>query len=129
MCPSAMLPRKLVTMFLVSFLMALSMVGCLSSGIEVAEQTVTVACGRCIFKMEEAVGCPWAAEIDGKQYLVSGTTPHGLNNHAADGICNMRREADVEGSIRKGIFVASEFELLPAKNVPEKPQFAPDEAH
>jgi hypothetical protein len=107
----------------------LQIIGCFPSGIEVAEQTVTVACGRCIFKMEEAVGCPWAAEVDGNHYLVSGTTPHGLNNHAPDGICNMRREAVVEGAIRNGIFVASEFELLPAKDVPEKPEFAPDEAH
>ena len=70
--------RGLSFLLLLSAPVFLPATGCFSSGTEVTRQTVTVACGRCIFEMEGAVGCPWAAEIEGEHYLVSGTTPQGL---------------------------------------------------
>ena len=100
-----------------------------SRDIPVPGQTVDVGCGRCIFAMEEAQGCPWAAEIDGKHYLMLGEIPKDHVNHSPTGICNVRRQAQVEGFIRQDRFVASSLELLPAKNVPVKPTYTEKDQH
>jgi len=116
-----------------SFLLLLSLLclsACAGSGeIAVPSQTVDVACGKCIFSMEEAKGCPWAAEIDGKPYLMLGPMPEDHLMHSPAGICNMRRQARVEGTIRQDRFVASSFELLPPENVPEKPTYTEEGVH
>lgn len=96
----------------------------------VENREVTTACGRCVFGMAEAtVGCPWAVEIDGRRYMVQGRVPEAHENHAPDGICNMPRRALVDGRIRGNRFIASRFELKPARNVPAKPRFTPDDEH
>ncbi len=110
---------RLALLLLLSFLV---LPAC-SSDTKVAEQTVTVACGACQFGMEDAGGCKWAAEIDGQHYMVNGPLPHDHNSHAPDGMCNMKRQAKVAGTIRDDLFVASSFELLPAEGVPEQPKF------
>ena len=94
-----------------------------------AGQTITVGCGMCIFRMEGASTCEWAAEIDGEHYWVRGPVPHDHNNHMPDGICNMRRLAIVDGEVRGDLLIASRFELLPAQSVPEKPRFTPADEH
>ena len=100
-----------------------------SRDIPVPDQTVDVACGRCIFGMEEAEGCPWAAKIDGKHYLMLGAIPTDHFNHSPSGICNMRRQARVEGFIRQDRFVANSLELLPATNVPASPTYTEKDLH
>ena len=88
-------------------------------------ETLTVACGSCVFEMEEADGCPWAAQVDGKYYFVLGNVPppESHDSHAPDGMCNMPRQAVVSGELRKHNLVVSKMDLLPAENVPENPRF------
>ena len=90
-------------------------------GIPIENQVLKTACGSCIFKMKDAVNCPFAVEIDGKHYLVQGAVPQDHNSHMADGICNMAREARITGVLRDGKLIASSFELLPAEYVPDAP--------
>lgn len=59
--------------------------------------------------------CELAISIDGKSYYVEGTELHDHGDaHASDGMCTVRREAQVTGQIRKGVFVAESFVLLPS---------------
>jgi hypothetical protein len=101
---------------------------------EVNLQTVDVACARCVFHMDESrlegiPGCPWAAEIEGRHHLVYGPVPQDHFNHAPDGICNMRRQAKVEGNLRDDKFIASTFELLPPTDIPAQRVFTEDDKH
>ena len=91
--------------------------------------TLTVACGRCMFEMEGVEGCPWAAEIDGEHYLIRGRIPKDHSTHAPDGICNMRRKAVVDGELRDGELLVTRMELLPPEDVPEEPRFGPEDVH
>jgi hypothetical protein len=76
---------------------------------------VEAACGECQFKMP-GKGCDLAVRIDGKSYFVDGFHMDQLGDaHAADGMCNAIRQARVTGQFKDGRFVASAFELLPAK--------------
>lgn len=102
--------------------------GC-KSGDAVPEQTITVACGMCIWGMTNTEGCEWAAELDGAHYLVRGPVPHDHVNHAPDGMCNMKRQAVVAGSIRGDLFVASKFDLLPASGAPDAPKYSDQDIH
>jgi hypothetical protein len=79
--------------------------------------------------MPEAEGCPWAAELDGRPYLMQGAVPQQHASHAPDGICNTTRKAVVDGVLRDGKLIVSRVELLPADHVPSKPQFGPDDVH
>lgn len=77
---------------------------------------VEASCGECKFGME-GTGCVLAVRIDGKPYLVEGVpgmASHG-NAHAADGMCNVIRKAEVSGEIVDNKFVAKTFKLLPFK--------------
>jgi hypothetical protein len=92
-------------------------------------RTLEVACGRCIFHMPQAQGCPWAAELDGKHYLLQGAVPQAHHSHAPDGICNVSRRAVVDGVLRNGKLIVSRMELLPATDVPSAPRFTPADVH
>lgn len=99
-------------------------------GPKVTDREVTVACGRCVFAMEEAkVGCPWAVELDGKHYIIQGQVPQDHMSHAPDGICNMPRRAIVSGQVRGDRFVATKVQLKPAEAVPSTPRFTPEDVH
>lgn len=93
------------------------------------DETVTVACGSCVFEMPEVEGCPWAAEVDGRYVLVQGKVPgpETHDGHAPDGMCNMARKATVSGELRKDALVVSKMELLPAESTPEQPRFTTSE--
>ena len=121
--------KSLFTLFVLSCLLMLASSCASSRDIPVPGQTVDVACGRCIFGMEEALGCPWAAEIDGKHYLMLGELPEGHMNHSPAGICNVRRQARVEGFIRQDRFVSTSIELFDAKNVPDQPTYTEKDLH
>lgn len=103
--------------------------GCEPQGQTFERAAITVGCGRCMFHMPDAQGCPIAAEIEGEHYLIQGRVPEGHQNHAADGICNMTRQALVDGVIRDGKLITSRIELLPAQNVPTTPQFTAQDVH
>ena len=100
--------------------LAFSTGGCSGeAAVPIEGQTITVACGQCVFEMEGVEGCPWAAEIEGVRYLVQGAVPQQHQAHAVDGICSMERKAVVDGVIRGEILVVSRMELLPAEGVSE----------
>lgn len=92
-------------------------------------RTLEVGCGRCIFHMPQVPGCPWAAELDGKHYLLQGAVPQDHHSHAPDGICNVSRQAVVDGVLRDGKLIVSRMELLPATHVPSAPNFTPADVH
>lgn len=77
---------------------------------------VEASCGQCQFDLSGS-GCNLAVRIDGDAYFVDGTEidDHG-DAHAAEGFCNMVRQARVSGQIENGRFAATQFELLPKKN-------------
>ncbi|MFT7518758.1 MAG: hypothetical protein ACI9MC_000890 [Kiritimatiellia bacterium] len=103
-----------------------------NTGTPVPEQEIEVACGMCVYHMPQVSSCLWAANIDGKQYMVQSTQlPKDHENHAPDGMCNMTRRARVAGTLRGDRFVAAKFQLLPAElsAVPESPTFEKDEEH
>ena len=107
----------------------LSSAGCEDDGQVLENATITVGCASCIFEMEGALGCPFAAEIDGKHYMIQGRVPEGHESHAPDGICNMRRKAKVDGRLRDGKLITTRVELLPAAQVPDSPRFTPADVH
>ena len=95
-----------------------SVFGCGGSDEQVVSAVIDVACGNCIYGMEGAEGCPWAAELDGEHIYIMGAVPQDHNSHGLDGICIMERQARVEGVVREGNLVVAELELIPAENVP-----------
>ena len=77
-------------------------------------QTVEAGCATCIYDMKDVEGCKLAVKIDGKAYLVSGKTMDDLGDaHAADGLCNIARKAEVTGKLEGDRFVATKMALLP----------------
>jgi hypothetical protein len=127
-----MLPRATVRVLLAVFSVLFLAIAPACDGDKVRtleDETLTVACGGCVFEMEEAKGCPWAAQVDGKYYFVLGNVPgpETHDSHAPDGMCNMPRKAVVSGELRKDNLVVSKMELIPAENVPEKPRFTTEE--
>lgn len=110
-------------------LSTLTAFGCAEDGQKIENATVKIGCGRCQFHMEEAQGCPFAAEIDGQHYLIQGRVPEDHQSHAQDGICNMVREAKVSGTVRDGKLITTQLDLLPAKNIPETRQYTEEDVH
>ena len=77
-------------------------------------QTVETGCATCIFEMKDVTGCKLAVKIDGKAYLVGGKSMDDLGDaHAADGLCNIARKAEVTGKIDGDRFVVTKMALLP----------------
>lgn len=73
----------------------------------IADRTVEVACGSCIFAMPGVKGCTLAVKLDGKAYLVTGA-----GSVDAHQFCSAARKALVSGRIEGDRFVASRFEVL-----------------
>ncbi len=90
--------------------------GC-SSVREVPEQVATVGCGMCRFHLPDSRGCYWAIEIEGQAMPVVGAHTPDHEAHGPDGMCVMDRKARVAGRIKRGQFLADQFELLPAAGV------------
>lgn len=97
---------------------------CSVFGTEITERTVPAACGACTFK-QPIPACYWAVEIDGGIYAVNGKTPADHDAHGPEGMCRMRREAVVAGTLRGDTLYATKFELLPvAPGTPPAPEHA-----
>jgi hypothetical protein len=90
--------------------------GCATSPPVVLREPTVVeaACGECLFGLK-GDDCDLAVRIGGRAYFVDGThiDQHG-DAHAADGFCKAIRRARVTGEVKRGRFVATSFELLPA---------------
>jgi hypothetical protein len=98
-------------------------------GIPIEGRELTVACASCIFEMPGVEGCPWAAEVDGRHYLLRGRVPQDHLSHEPDGICNMERRARIDGEIRGELLHVSQMTLLDAEDIPAKPRYSPEDAH
>lgn len=72
-----------------------------------------VACGQCQFGLAGS-GCDLAIRIQGKAYYVDGSSidDHG-DAHAADGLCNAIRTAEVEGRLVGDRFQATRISVRP----------------
>lgn len=97
-------------------------------------ETVDVACGMCVYKLGAGTtGCYWSMDHEGtaRPIIAPGLLPKDHENHAPDGMCNMKRQAVVTGKVYDNRFVATSFDLLPAKTdtVPEAPEFTPEDEH
>lgn len=88
-----------------------------STSVSVPRQEATVACGLCRFQIEGSRGCYWAIELEGQHYPVVGADTPDHDSHGPAGMCVIDRRAVVEGRIKRGQFLASSFELLPAEGV------------
>lgn len=101
---------------LVPLLSVLFFTGCATSKpVVLLEPTIVeAACGECLFGLK-GDDCDLAVRIGGRAYFVVGThiDQHG-DAHAADGFCKAIRCARVTGEVKRGRFVATSFELLPA---------------
>ena len=103
-------------------------------GIEVASekiegQTVEAACGMCQYGVPSSGGCYWAVQWKGEMLVVQGEIPMDHENHAPDGMCNVKRKAVVTGTAKSGQLYAKKFELLPPEEVPKNPKFTPADDH
>ena len=105
------------------------LVACGAGGTPIRDQMVTVACGMCLFEMEEYKGCFWAAEIDGEHYVIQGDLPEDHDGHAPDGMCNARRTAKITGEILDDRLIARSFDLLPFEGSPPPPAAAHQHVH
>jgi hypothetical protein len=110
-----------------------TLMGCsLVLGTLIEDQTVTAACGMCVFGEPPLGGCYWAIEWEGAYYPVNGPTPSDEEHdaHGAEGMCSVARQARVSGRIRKGRLVADAFELLPFDpSMPQPDRTAHAHAH
>ncbi len=100
-----------------------------TSGKSIEAQTLKVACGSCVFEMKDVDGCPWAAEVEGKYYLMQGAVPQNHDSHADDGMCNMPREAVVSGTLRDDKLIVTSMKLKPAREVPSAQTFTEKDIH
>ena len=83
-------------------------------------QIVDAACGECKLGMK-VPGCQLAVRINGKAYLVEGADLDDYGDaHAAHGMCNAIRKAEVTGKVVNDKFVATSFKLLPVEPVQNK---------
>ncbi len=74
---------------------------------------VDASCGSCKFGLK-GTDCALAVRIDGKAYLVDGAKIDDYGDaHAADGMCNAIRKAEVSGEIKGKRYVAKSFKVLP----------------
>lgn len=92
-------------------------------------RTVEAACGMCKYGVPSANGCYWAIQWKGDMLVVQGEIPSDHENHAPDGMCNIKRKAIVSGVAKSGQLYAKKFELLPAEVIPDNPTFSPSDEH
>lgn len=100
---------------------SVSLTACQSAASREASPAVTeasvrdaeVGCAMCIYHMPAVRDCVLAVKLDGRAYLVKGSSidDHG-DAHAADGLCNTGRKARVKGWIEGDVFVAEKIELV-----------------
>jgi hypothetical protein len=75
--------------------------------ITVSSREVEVGCGMCIYAIKGVTSCSLAAKIDGKPYMVKGSS---VNAHKA-GLCGGTKLAKCEGRIEGDTFFATRLVL------------------
>lgn len=101
--------------FVALLAIAVSVGACASRPSFTADQPTVVeaACGECLFGLK-GDGCDLAIRWNGRAYYVDGVALDSLGDaHAADGMCQVIRQARVTGRVAKGRFQAASFELIP----------------
>lgn len=89
-------------------------------------RVVEASCGSCNFGLPGE--CALAIRVDGKAYPVDGASLDDYGDaHAADGMCNMIRQATITGTIDGDHVHATAFSLLPGESAPEPPMELPTE--
>ena len=96
---------------------------------QLSEQTVDAGCGMCQYGVVSKQGCYWAIEWKGEMLIAQGEVPVDHENHAPDGMCNMKRKAIVSGLVKSGQFYSKQFDLVAVDAVPTTPQFTPLDKH
>lgn len=83
------------------------------AAIEPAGGGAEAGCAMCIYHMPGVNECVLAVKLDGRAYLVKGSSidDHG-DAHAADGLCNTARDARVKGRVEGEQFLAEEFDVV-----------------
>lgn len=100
-------------LLIISALALLASCGSLNKSQEPLTGEYTVACGMCKLDMT-GDACELAIVVDGKSYYVEGTSIHDHGDpDAEDGMCSIKRKAQVTGQIKHGVFVSESFTLLP----------------
>lgn len=103
-------------LILLSVILFLAACGSINKSNEPISGIYDVSCGQCNYNMTGDV-CELAIKINGHFYYVEGTRLHDHGDaHAEDGLCTVERKANVHGQLKKGVFVAESFELLPYDN-------------
>jgi hypothetical protein len=74
---------------------------------KLAGETVEVACGSCIYGMEDVKGCKLAAMIGDEPFLVSGIE---FETHSS-GLCKEASTGVISGTVHEHGVRATEFEL------------------
>lgn len=98
-------------------MVALMLLASCSLGTPIQEQTITVACGMCIFQIQPPKGCYWAARVDDGYLPITGPgVPAHHEAHQPGGMCTMEREAVVTGTRYADKIIADRFELVPVEN-------------
>ena len=97
--------------------------------VTLTNQTVEAGCGWCQYGQMGDSGCYWTVKWKDELFVVQGQIPQDHQNHAPDGMCNVKRQAVVSGRLNAGQFYASKFELKPAGVIPDTPQFTPADLH
>lgn len=82
-------------------------------GGELGIRDAEAGCAMCIYHMPGVRECVLAVKLDGRAYLVKGSSidDHG-DAHAVDGLCNTGRKARVNGRFEGEVFVAEGVELV-----------------
>ena len=100
-----------------------------SSAVAIENSVLEAGCGMCRYGQGAGKGCYWVVSYQGKAYPVAGSLPTDHDNHAPDGMCNMKRDVRVSGEIRGENFIATRFEVLPPENVPTNPEYTDADIH
>ncbi|MBT2557209.1 hypothetical protein J7E24_05395 [Hymenobacter sp. ISL-91] len=76
-------------------------------------QVLDASCGQCRLGLP-GQSCDLAVRLNGQAYFVDGTHIDGHGDaHAEDGFCQKIRQAQVQGEVVNGRFVATYFRLMP----------------
>ncbi len=90
-----------------------------TKSLDLVDETITVACGSCVFHMK-VKGCPWAARLGDSYHLIEGNVPSDKEHdaHASDGMCSIARKAVVTGKLRDGVLTVTKMRLLERTSTP-----------
>ena len=76
------------------------------------EGVYEIACGKCIYHMT-GDECDLAVLINEEHYYVDGSNISDYGDeHAADGLCQTSRKANIKGKIKFSVFIADYVKII-----------------